>query len=137
LRLELPHLGGRALPIRGLGQRLRPRTQVLLLRHVGGPLVLALLEVLLAAREELVAGAAEPRPHRVRLAPRRGPDLLPARLERLELLARLEPVGGVGERPGPRRQLLLELQVLRLFRLLRREVAVDLLLERRARGLIP
>src|SRR5437899_36215 len=83
-----------------------------------------------------VPGGAEPLPARVRLAARGGPDLLPARLLRLELLAGLEPVRGVGQGLGPRGQLLLEAQVLRLARGLGREVGVDLLLEGRPRRLV-
>src|SRR5262249_33490852 len=54
-------------------------------------------EVLLPAREELVAGGAEPLPHGLLVAPADRPDRLPLSLKSLNFRGGFHPVGGIGK----------------------------------------
>src|SRR5262249_4995033 len=59
LGLQAPELGRRPVPLARVGELFRPRTERFLLRLVRRPDFLALREILVAPREEVIAGIAE------------------------------------------------------------------------------
>ena len=75
------------------------------------PDFLALRQVFVSAREELVARVAEPLPDDARVGAGDRARGLPLRLELLHLLGGLDPVGGLGERFGALAQVELDLEV--------------------------
>jgi hypothetical protein len=58
------------------------------------------LQVLLPAREELVAGGAESLPHGFLVPAADRPDRLPCGLQPLNFSGSLHPIGGIGKRLG-------------------------------------
>ena len=100
LGLQPSNLRGGPVPLAGGRELLGARAERLFLREVRRPRFLALGQVGVAAREELVAGVAETLPGRARVVARHGADQLPLVLQLLQLVGRLDPVGRIGERFG-------------------------------------
>src|SRR5207249_318546 len=107
----LDRVGGR-LPVGGNGEGLRASEERLLALEVPGPLLLALVEIFVAAREEPIARLAETLPQGLLVAARRGLDRLPLRLQALDGLRRPGPFGRGGERFGLLAQRLLARRLL-------------------------
>src|SRR5205807_1511272 len=99
LGLHLPDLGERGLDVVGLLERLDLLAEQLLLLEVAGALLVELVEVGLARVEEAIAGGAEAVPVGLLALLARRANLLPGRLQPLELVRRVLPVDAL-ERLG-------------------------------------
>src|SRR5262249_21758634 len=108
--LQLLDRGRGRFPVGGVRERFGLLAERRFLLRVPAPLLVDAIEVLLASREEAIAGLTEGTPERRRVLARHRADLLPVGLEPPDHLRRLVPRSGLAERRGLRaeRPLLLE-----------------------------
>jgi len=100
LGLQAPQFRRRLLPIGRLDERFRPHRKRLLLREVVRPQPFARDEILLTPCEEAIASRAEPVPDRLLAPARHRADRLPFGLHPFDLIGRLDPARGPGQRLG-------------------------------------
>ena len=86
LGLQLLDARPRRSPTRSSRRATPPRAERFLPGEVRGPRLLAMLQIVLAAREEAIAGGAEPFPDGLLMSARHRADGLPLGLQRLDLL---------------------------------------------------